>query len=196
MQTVKTIVKSVAAACLLALSSQASQAQSIDFAELFRVHADSVTGEAPDRTLILSGVHISEHSEGGKVRYFAMDHSGLGAVNCIFRILIDTRVATNLCTDIGTKAEVANLDARISQIIPFFARNSFPPIEEAQVRVWVDDRIKAKSEDPATQPRQCLTGQYDNGYRRIFDKLASDEFASTVEEMLSIDRLPVTSPCL
>jgi hypothetical protein len=44
---VKTIVKSVAAACLSMRSSQASQAQDIDFKELPCIHANSAGSTAP-----------------------------------------------------------------------------------------------------------------------------------------------------
>jgi hypothetical protein len=146
--------------------------------------------------LILCGVHISKQTKGGTAHCFSTDNASIGAVFCIFHIFMDARAAVIQCSDIGPKAQIANLGARIAQITPFYARNTFPPIEEAHARALVDDQVKAKSGAPATPPKHCLTGRNASGYRGMFHKPASDKCASEEGKLLSVDLLLVTNPCL
>lgn len=179
----------------------AAGAFEIDFAALITAHEAEVTQAQPGiRVLEMPGpVIVSEITQtDGTRRYLGVDHSGLGAVGCNFRVLIDMVMAAGMCPGTLTTQESAVLDRHLERTALFVGRNTVPPVHEAEIRPMLLDRLRKLTEQyehgGGVQCPDPQSGAQD--WAEMARNLARPGGQAAVERALGLPRLPVVNPCL
>ena len=162
----------------------------IDYEALFAENAADVEVVSPDRSILQIGeVTILRGSDLG-FEFTGLDESGEGAVGCFVSVLASLEAAVQACGIVLTpEQEAARADYR-SMALKFYSANALPPatiesVRDAYARLISDEVL-------GVLPFCDNADQFVTFANRLFAPEARPE----IEGMMSIQRLPVTNPCL
>jgi hypothetical protein len=197
-----------AAVSLLQISSSFAQTQpapaALDFDKLATVPGTTVThskrGSEDFTELQRGGVSIQVTREGSKMQSLGVDHSGHGAVLCIWQIYIALRAELDTCFA-GKYPELRDdLGTSINAMNKFIAQNSLLPTSEKEVESSaLAQDIKLRSPAANMSPKRlaevCQSGDL---ARMVLEeaKTTHAQRLKQLDDLLSVPRPPVMNPCL
>lgn len=154
------------------------------------------------RETMLSGkIRIIQRKKpDGRIETFTADVSGLGAVQCLWEIVIHISAYFEYCPIDDPEWKKA-MGSAVQDIDTFIVENMDPPVNfEALSKIRLDRFSKVKAQiDNASGPERlkvCKGGPNENGLLWNLQKQGIEKFKYDVEKSLSVPRLPVMSPCL
>ena len=179
--------------CVAMLAAAPAHAQNIDYPTLFEQNADQVIiddeGDKLRRRLEMpGGVTLYSVGEGATARFAGFDQSGMMAVGCTAKLVIDLLRADTACESVFTPAERDQLTSLLDRVVAFSARNAVPRFDAPVERARIDTAIAADA-------GQCQANMV-NSARLFGDQFLAEDTQAEIERSLATDRLPVSLPCL
>jgi hypothetical protein len=143
------------------------------------------------------GIEISQTRRNGETSTFALDNSGLGAVYCIWDVLVSIRAELSHCPENGSPKVRNAISTGIARINQFIAANSLTPITIKAIERGIDDKIRAAGARIAkrkTTQKTCIS-PFSSTFVQFTEKRSIDELRISIDKLLSVPRLPVLNPC-
>jgi hypothetical protein len=148
----------------------------------------STDGSEVTEVKLPNGVVFHRERRNGETSTYGADLSGHGAVMCAWRIYNGLAAALESCPEYRNEPLKADLADAIDRINDFIVANSLSPVTKAELERTAAAAMKENV------PRLCQSGDLAGMLKSA--GLAHDRFMSSVADLLSIPRPPVTNPCL
>ncbi|MFK5980592.1 MAG: hypothetical protein QM488_17095 [Rhizobiaceae bacterium] len=166
------------------------------------------------REFVLPGnILVRENRKNEKIiGSFLLDQSGFGSILCTQSILLSTKIWLDVCDDFNNSKSSERLNIAIGRIFKFIVENSILPVSINELNIQLDIKaVKLRTYILETQQNsgdtkniallQCR-GAHDEAIEfveQISNRIAEQsekEFEQSIDELLSVPRLPVMNPCL
>lgn len=186
------IVMSVA----LVLAAQTATADPLglnNYTRLFEKNAPNLeVADNGDLMLKMPGqVALLRQAAGPSGNYTGVDFSKSGSVGCAATLYASIEAIATTCEGAFTAEQVDMLDTYRSELLDYYADNTYPVASREGVQVAYDayvQRLKPKA------PEFCAAF---GGDRQVFfNYMTSAEMRPDFDALLSTPRLPVSNPCL
>ncbi|MBL4726746.1 MAG: hypothetical protein JKY83_08765 [Rhizobiaceae bacterium] len=156
---------------------------------------------------------VQESRKDGKIKgTFLMDQSGLGAVLCTSSLLVSTKIWMDICDDFNNSKSSKRLNTAMDRIGKFIVENSMSPVSldelNAQIAVKTNKlrlgilEEQKKSGHTSNSTLLLCRGSHEEAIKfveQMSDGIAGQsekEFDQSIDDLLSVPRLPVMNPCL
>lgn len=161
---------------------------------------ESVEGDVHTVEIRRAGVTVILTTRGDKTDVFGIDHSGHGAVMCLWTMAVELRNGMDACFP-GQFAELRNdLSVQIAALNDFIARNSLTPTTPQDLERRVAAKERAYGERVAQIPRDELIKSCPHGdvaqMIRSAATVPREERMRRFQDVISVPRPPVMNPCL
>ncbi|MBX9926130.1 MAG: hypothetical protein K2Y05_07210 [Hyphomicrobiaceae bacterium] len=93
----------------------------------------SVEGNTTITTLTRGGVLVTQENAGGKVAITGKDHSGYGAIMCLWMTMVTVKATLASCFPGQYDALRRHVDATIDELNDFIVANSLTPVTKAEM---------------------------------------------------------------
>ena len=172
-----------------------------------KVEKDVWTGDLGDRNLMVRETTlpgeikiIQRKKPDGRIETFTADVSGLGAVQCLWEVVVHISAYFEYCPINDADWQKA-LGTALHDIDKFIVENMDPPVNfEALSKIRLDHfstvKMQIDNADKAKRSGMCKAGPNENGLLWNLHKQGIKKFKYNVKKALSVPRLPVMSPCL
>jgi hypothetical protein len=149
---------------------------------------------------LLSGVSFRLHRHGDKVTSVGNDHTGKGAVQCMWGIYISIRSYLKVCSGATDDALVTGLDTAIERINEFIIENSLIPVTRADLEGAILLQEQRGARELIGVPkeeiqRKCMAAQSSPAHSKLRSYI-KDDLDGKINNLLSVKRPPVMNPCL
>lgn len=180
----------------LVIASQAVNADPLglnDYTRLFEKNSANLEfHDNGDLMLKMPGqVALLRQRLGASGSYTGVDFNKAGSVGCAATLYASIEAIASTCEGAFNADQVAMLDTYRSELLDYYADNTYPIASRQGVQVAYDayvDRLKPKA------PEFCATF---GGDRQVFfNFMTSAEMRPEFDALLSTPRLPVSNPCL
>ncbi|MGJ5029075.1 hypothetical protein ACQR1I_19710 [Bradyrhizobium sp. HKCCYLS2038] len=135
-----------------------------------------------------NGVVFRQERRNGKTLTFGNDTSGHGAVMCSWNIYVIVAAALEICPEFRNEPLKTDLAGAIDMINDFIVANSLSAVSKAEL----EQRAASVRKDV---PQLCRSDSV-AGMIKAFGSMSHDKFTTSVADLLSVPRPPVTNPCL
>lgn len=147
-----------------------------------------------------NGVSIRSVRQGSEVAVVGIDHSGHGAVLCVWSLYIDLRSSLDTCFPGQYRELRDDLDAAIAAMNLFIATNSLAPTSKEALEAAITEREeKARAAVSSLNAKElaqtCASPDLHQMVTRLAGRSRNDR-QKTIAELLSVPRPPVSNPCL
>lgn len=198
----------MAAVVVAFLSSTASQAQREPWgnpydALLERPGVEIENGTREDGTLwrgfkTPAGIEISQTKRGDLVSTFSTDHSGHGAVLCLWDIVVLTKLLSEICPELSSPKAEARLETALDRIHRFILQNAVEPVTIEDLETSIQRRRESEQKElTAIEDKAAACRKSDFAdLVTAFATAPDEQLEKNLEEDLSLPRIPVKNPCL
>lgn len=158
-------------------------------------------------------IFVQESRKDGRVfQTYAADRSGHGAIRCVKGIYVEVKTWLDVCSDFNNQKSSEILASAIKRINKFIVKNSLHPISMDELnaslaahqnnfRAMLIEAHKTAGVTDGEKLLQCREKQNKplGFHEKMADgiaKMPAKEFDQSIDDLLSVPRLPVMNPCL
>jgi len=181
-------------ALILAAQSVAADPLGLNnYTRLFEKNAmDLEVADNGDVMLKMPGqVALLRQDTGTSGNFTGVDFSKSGSVGCAATLYASIEAIATTCEAAFTADQVGMLDTYRSELLDYYADNTYPVASRAGVQVAYDayvERLKPKA------PEFCES--FGGDRQAFFNFMTSADMRPEFDALLSTPRLPVSNPCL
>ena len=142
-------------------------------------------------------VIINERRRGEEYEVTSLDRSGLGAVRCAWEIYATLEYLARRCEATFEPRFVLALRDSVDQIEDFMRENSMTPVSDEQFKTFRESWEQQQEKwYPHSEDEDIC--KYDPLLHMAYQFSAKGEakFRDSIDELLSVPRLPVMNPCI
>ena len=150
------------------------------------------------RTFTLPGpVIVEERRHGDEYHASVTDKSGHGAIMCAWIIYSDILYAAEFCSNLRTPELMERLTEAVDRIEDFYRQNQFPALSDTPLATMKPQYRERQVQQygPPGGTLRCENPSLALFVRRML-KGDRAKFDAKIDDLLSVPRPPVFSPCL